>query len=576
MNLFHAVILGIIQGITEFLPISSSAHLFLIPWILKWDYQGLAYDVALHWGSMVAIAACFWKDWLRLARAGLSRQPSPDQRLFWSLVLATIPAGVAGLLLENKAEEAFRNPALMASALIAFGLLLGAADRWGKKNLGMDAFNLRSCLLVGAAQALAIIPGVSRSGVTITVALCLGYRRDAAARFSFLLSAPIITAAGILKLRHIEGIIASGPFWVGIAASTIAGFLTIRFLLNYLKTKDVGVFVFYRVLFGILILLLWGSSGTHYATVLARLKPPQIAASHWAKGSVEERLRAHVGMLAGTIGERNPYNRKALDRARDYIARQFREMGLDHKIWEFRSQGLELIDDGTPFENIEVRIPAAPGALSGRSLILGAHYDSAPGTPGADDNASGVAVLLELARLLKDKSLSREIRLVAYANEEPPAFYTKNMGSYHHALSLKKNGEPIFGMVSLEMLGYYNAATGSQFYPPFLSWFFPNTGDFIGLVGTLSSRRFLKSCRQSWVAASNYHLETAALPSFISAAILSDHLNYIKAGYPGLMLTDTGYFRNPHYHELSDTPEKLDYGRMARVTRALAGMVERL
>ncbi|MBI2069143.1 MAG: M28 family peptidase [Elusimicrobia bacterium] len=280
-------------------------------------------------------------------------------------------------------------------------------------------------------------------------------------------------------------------------------------------------------------------------------------------------LHAHVSMLAGTIGERNPFNRPALDQAQRYIEKQFRSLGLKPMVQEYRSDGLSMIDDGTVFYNVEARL----GEGAGRPvLVIGAHYDSAPGTPGADDNASGTAALLELARQLKDKPLTREIRLVAFSNEEPPAFFTRNMGSFHYAQALKKEGRPVIGMISLEMLGYYNDSPGSQIYPPFLSLFYPKEGNFIGLVGNLPSRRFLKACRQAWQGASDFPLETAALPGFISATVLSDHFNFQRAGFPGLMLTDTAFYRNPHYHEATDTPQRLDYERMAKLLEALSGM----
>ncbi len=249
MTFASAAILGLLQGLGEFLPISSSAHLVLVPWLLGWTYQGKAYDVALHWGTMAAVCAYFWKDWTGLLRAGFSRQASSQKDLFWGLILATIPGGIAGLLLEKRAEDI--SPALIACILIAFGLLLGLSDKLGKRNRSIGALDLRSMLLIGLGQALAVIPGVSRSGITLTVGLFLGLRREEAARFSFLLSVPIVVAAGMLKLRHLGPAAATGPFWLGIAVTTLVGLAAIRFLLAYLKDRGTGVFVVYRVLAGL-------------------------------------------------------------------------------------------------------------------------------------------------------------------------------------------------------------------------------------------------------------------------------------------------------------------------------------
>ena len=248
MSYLHAGILGLIQGLGEFLPISSSAHLVLIPWLFKWGYQGLDYDVALHWGTMAAVCLYFWKDWVALIRGGLSRQPSPERRLFWAIVAATIPGGLAGLALEHRVEASLHAPGLIALNLAAFGLLLWLSQRLGRQEKSIADLDLRTTFLIGLAQALAIVPGVSRSGITMTAGLLLGLKRDEAARFSFLLSVPIVVAAGALKLRHAGPALGTGPFWFGILSTAIVGLACIRFLLDYLKTRGVEVFVVYRVL----------------------------------------------------------------------------------------------------------------------------------------------------------------------------------------------------------------------------------------------------------------------------------------------------------------------------------------
>ncbi|HAM35067.1 MAG TPA: UDP-diphosphatase [Elusimicrobia bacterium] len=256
MTYLNAAVLGLVQGLGEFLPISSSAHLVLIPWLCQWEYQGKAYDVALHWGTMIAVCAYFRKDWIRLIRSGLSRESSPERGLFWAMILATVPGGLAGLMLEKQAETIFNLPAPICAALAGFGLALGLADKLGRKNKSIASLNWRSILIIGLAQALAIIPGVSRSGITITAGLCLGLEREQAARFSFLLSVPIVAAAGLLTLRHVGAAALTGPFWLGIAATALTGWFSIRFLLAYLKDRGMGLFVAYRVLLA-LFCILW-------------------------------------------------------------------------------------------------------------------------------------------------------------------------------------------------------------------------------------------------------------------------------------------------------------------------------
>ena len=248
MSYLHAAVLGLVQGLGEFLPISSSAHLVLVPWLFKWQYQGLDYDVALHWGSMAAICVYFWKDWVELLKAGLSKAESVQKKMFWAIALATVPGGVAGLLLEKHVEKHLHSPVIIALTLAAFGLLLGLAQRLGRQEKSAVDLGIRDIFLIGCAQALAVVPGVSRSGSTMAAGLLLGLKRDEAARFSFLLSVPIIVAAGTMKLRHLGPEAAHGAFWFGILVTTLVGLACIKFLLAYLKEHGVGIFVAYRVL----------------------------------------------------------------------------------------------------------------------------------------------------------------------------------------------------------------------------------------------------------------------------------------------------------------------------------------
>lgn len=258
MSSIESAALGLVQGLTEFLPISSSAHLVLVPYFLRWEDPGLAYDVALHLGSLLAILLFFWKDWLEIVKdfiADVTRKPpcKPQSGVTWKLlVLSTIPGVVAGLGLEKQAEATFRNPILIAVTLALFGLLLFYWDTRGKRNRGLDAVKVKDALLVGCAQALAIIPGVSRSGITITTALWLGFTRPSAVRFSFLLSAPIIGGAGLHKIKYIVQAIKVGGgaarmVGLGFAASLVSSLLAIGLLTTIVRSKSFTGFVVYRI-----------------------------------------------------------------------------------------------------------------------------------------------------------------------------------------------------------------------------------------------------------------------------------------------------------------------------------------
>lgn len=255
MDPLQAAALGVVQGLTEFLPVSSSAHLVLFPRFLGWPYQGLAFDVALHWGTLAALALAFGRDWWNLTAAGLRRDGSASSRLFWGLALATLPAVAAGLLVQDLVEPVFQQPRRMALNLIGFGLLLGLADRAGRGDRGLEALDWRGALAIGLAQALALMPGVSRSGVTITAGLFLGLRRGDAARFSFLMAAPVVLGAGVLKLGDAGPALRTGAFWIGVAAAAASGYAAIRLLLGFVRRRSLLVFVLYRAVLGALLLL---------------------------------------------------------------------------------------------------------------------------------------------------------------------------------------------------------------------------------------------------------------------------------------------------------------------------------
>ncbi|MFA5138190.1 MAG: undecaprenyl-diphosphate phosphatase [Elusimicrobiota bacterium] len=248
MTLAQAAALGLIQGLTEIFPISSSAHLALAPRIFGWQDQGLAYDVALHWGTLFALLACFGRDLWTLA--------AKERRLFWGLAIGTVPAGLSGLFLDDYVETVFRDPQVIAVPLIAFGILLAAAERWGKQESRLEGMGLTACLWIGLAQALAVVPGVSRSGVTITAALLLGLKRPDSAKFSFLLSIPIVFGAGVLKFKDLPAAELGPAFWVGMAAAGLSGYAAIRFLMRFVQNRTLYVFAGYRVAVGLAALLL--------------------------------------------------------------------------------------------------------------------------------------------------------------------------------------------------------------------------------------------------------------------------------------------------------------------------------
>jgi len=250
-----AMTLGLLQGLSEFLPISSSAHLILAPWFFGWPDPGLTFDVALHVGTLVAVALYFWRDWITLLRAA-PHPRSPDGRLFWLLLLGALPGGIAGVLLDTYAEQTLRSPLLIAGTLSVMGLVLLAADVWGRRDRDLRDLRPIDAVLVGIAQALAIVPGVSRSGITIATARGRGIARADAARFSFLLGCPIILGAALYKLRDLvaEPNVITGPFLAGIATSAVVGLLSISFMLRYLRQAGLGIFVLYRLLLATLVI----------------------------------------------------------------------------------------------------------------------------------------------------------------------------------------------------------------------------------------------------------------------------------------------------------------------------------
>lgn len=258
MDIMQAVILGIVQGITEFLPISSSGHLVLFPWLFGWEYQGTSFDIALHVGTLLGVVAYFWRSWKGMIlslRRGYKKDHF-EQKLLFFIILATIPGAIAGYVLKDFAEGTFRLPEVVAASLISFSFIILFAERFGKKTNDISHINWQRALLVGLFQALAIVPGVSRSGATISAGLLLGLSRAEAARFSFLLATPIIFGAGLFKFPDILRTGIDLAFMIGVGASAISGYFAIKFLFKFLEKASYMVFVWYRIILGLIIFAL--------------------------------------------------------------------------------------------------------------------------------------------------------------------------------------------------------------------------------------------------------------------------------------------------------------------------------
>ncbi len=272
MPLYQAIILALVQAFTEFLPISSTAHLIIFPWLAGWKDPGLAFDVALHAGTLLALLLYFFKEWLKLLLCGLglkypaaapAEEVAHNRKMFWYLVIGTIPAGIAGLLFHHQIEDTLRQPKIIGVSMVVIALLMWLADSRKDLTRKVEDSNLSDGLLIGTAQALALWPGVSRSGITITAGLFRRLTREAATRFSFILSVPAIAGAVVMELPKLIKMHKAGgldlplsTLATSILISGIAGYFVIAFFLRYLQTRTLKVFVFYRLLFGIIILVL--------------------------------------------------------------------------------------------------------------------------------------------------------------------------------------------------------------------------------------------------------------------------------------------------------------------------------
>lgn len=287
--------------------------------------------------------------------------------------------------------------------------------------------------------------------------------------------------------------------------------------------------------------------------------------------AIRENLRLHVDHLAGLIGPRTSNQPKTIEATTGYIVDRWVEMGFD-----VERETFVALDN--PANNLVVQ--RAGTKRADEIVLLGAHYDTVPSTPGADDNASAVAVMIEVSRLLKDHVGTRTARYVAFACEEMPYFALDSMGSQHHAREARRRKERITAMLCLEMVGYFRSELGSQLVPPtipsFLHRFFPRRGNFLAAVGNLASWRLVWSFRRGFKRGSRLPLFSIVLPEKVSEIRLSDNSSFWDQNYPALMLTDTSFLRNPHYHQATDLPETLDYKAMTEVTLGVAAAMRRL
>ena len=279
---------------------------------------------------------------------------------------------------------------------------------------------------------------------------------------------------------------------------------------------------------------------------------------------VSSSLYDHVYKLAGEIGERNIWIPSKLNAAAAYIENNWKEQGYTVRHQKYDARGVESV-------NLEIEIPGTSQA--DEIILVGAHYDSVLGCPGANDNGSGVAALLEISRLLGKRRLARTVRLVAFTNEEPPFFIRRDMGSRVYASRARKRKDNIVAMFSLETIGYYSESPYSQQYPFPFSFFYPHTANFIGFVGNLRSRQLVRQSLDAFRRHARFPSEGTVAPGWITGIGWSDHWSFWRKGYRAIMVTDTAPFRYDFYHTSQDTPEKIDYNRLARVTKGLAQVV---
>ncbi len=307
--------------------------------------------------------------------------------------------------------------------------------------------------------------------------------------------------------------------------------------------------------------------GCRYAWMPGKSYRGGLAPLDSEQSALAGRLRVHVEALAEEIGQRNILSHGSLNLTAAYISTSLKSMGYEVNLLPYDAEGIEA-------NNIEAVLEGT--GMADEVVVAGAHYDTAPGTRGANDNASGVAGVLELGRMMAGKPLKRTVRFVLFANEEPPYFQTDLMGSFVYALSLREKDVNVVAMLSLETIGFYSNEPGSQQYPFPFSLLYPNTGNFIGFVSTTESRTLVRKALGIFRRDTDFPSEGAAIPPMFPGADWSDHWAFMVNGYKGIMITDTAPYRYAHYHTSDDTPDKLDYPRMARVVTGIRDVVNAL
>jgi len=313
------------------------------------------------------------------------------------------------------------------------------------------------------------------------------------------------------------------------------------------------------VCLGVLVQYMTGMPGTSYKGPLKPLTEEET--------DLRDTLHGHVVRLGREIGERHIWLPAKLEAAAAFIESEFASYGYGVSNQVYAA-------DRVAVRNIEVELPGSK--CPDEIVVIGAHYDSVSGSPGANDNGSGVAALLELARALAGEQLGRTVRFVAFVNEEPPFFMTKQMGSRVYSARCAERGERIVAMISLETIGFYSDEPGSQAYPPLFNLLYPSTGNFVGFVGNLSSRSLVRRMVGLFRESASFPSEGCAAPGWVTGVGWSDHWSFWKEGYPAIMVTDTAPFRYRHYHSTEDTPDKIDYDRMARVVAGLTEPIRKL
>ena len=321
--------------------------------------------------------------------------------------------------------------------------------------------------------------------------------------------------------------------------------------------------MFKTIIFSALILILILAAVLAWPVIRVRWFSPAAVPSPFAPGAREEedRLYAHVRHLSVQIGSRSFYEYDKIEKAKQYIRSTLEAMGYRPELQDYKY-------GGRVFSNIVVSRPGIK--TPGETVIIGAHYDTVQGTPGADDNASAVAILLEICRSVRKDQPSRTLQLIFFVLEEPPLYDTGAMGSFVYARAAKARGEHVRAMLSLEMLGYFSDREGGQSFPlPLMRLFYPTTPNFVAVVGDRASRDLVKKIKDSVAASSGIPVETLSTSRWVPGVALSDHNSFWKMGYPAVMITDTAFYRNPHYHGAGDTIETLNFQKMAGVLRGL-------